>query len=293
MALKDRAPRWVKDLANATTRQYAVATARWRPWPDFLLIGTKRGGTTSLFTYLLQHPGILGMFPQARGLKSPAYFFEHFARGENWYRSHFHTAAYRSTVERRLGYQPLTGESSPYYLYDPRIAARVANAIPSVKVIVLLRHPVKRAFSQYQDNVQNGLEPLSFEDALAAEPTRVSGELERMDADPYYYSVAHDFFGYRDRGVYLPQLERWYDALPESQLLVLPSEEFYSDEQAVFDQTCEFLGLPKYTLPRRERRNHVPAPKMNDATWAELCDFYAPHNEALAKRLGPAFTWPA
>lgn len=293
MALKDRAPRWVKDLANATTRQYAVATARWRPWPDFLLIGTKRGGTTSLFNYLLQHPGILGMFPQARGLKSPAYFFEHYARGESWYRSHFHTAAYRSTVERRLGYPPLTGESSPYYLYDPRIAARVANAMPSVKVIVLLRHPVKRAFSQYQDNVQNGLEPLSFEDALAAEPTRVSGELERMNADPYYYSVAHDFFSYRDRGVYLPQLERWYDVLPEKQLLVLPSEEFYADEQAVFDQTCEFLGLPAYALPRKERRNHVPAPKMNDATWAELCDFYAPHNEEVAKRLGSSFTWPA
>jgi hypothetical protein len=293
MALKDRAPRWVKDVANVTTRQYAVATSWWRPWPDFLLIGTKRGGTTSLFTYLLQHPGILGMFPQARGLKSPAYFFEKYRLGERWYRSHFHTAAYRSGVARRLGYRPLSGESSPYYLYDPRIAARVANAMPAVKVIVLLRHPVKRAFSQYQDNVLNGLEPLSFEDALAAEPSRVAGELGRMDADPYYYSVAHDFFSYRDRGIYLPQLERWYSALSEDQLLVLPSEEFYADEQAVFDLVCTFLGLPTYALPRKERRNHIPAPKMADATWSSLCDFYAPHNEALANRLGPRFDWTA
>jgi Sulfotransferase family len=291
MALKDLAPRWAKDVANVTTRQYAVSTARWRPWPDFLLIGTKRGGTTSLFNYLLRHPGILGMFPQARRLKSPAYFFEKFRLGEGWYRSHFHTSSYRSVVARRLGYRPLSGESSPYYLYDPRIAARVANAMPSVKVIVLLRHPVKRAFSQYQDNVKNGLDPLSFEDALEAEPTRVAGELERMEADPYYYGFAHDFFSYRDRGVYLPQLERWYSALPAEQLLVLPSESFYADEQAVFDQACAFLGLPAYQLPRKERRNHIPAPKMNDATWRSLSEFYAPHNAALAQRFGAEYSW--
>jgi hypothetical protein len=55
--LKDRSPRWVKDLANASTRRYALATVSRRPAPDFLVIGTKRGGTTSLFNYLLMHPG--------------------------------------------------------------------------------------------------------------------------------------------------------------------------------------------------------------------------------------------
>lgn len=292
MAVKDLAPRWVKDVANATTRQYAVSTSRWRPWPDFLLVGTKRGGTTSLFNYLLQHPGVLGMFPQARGLKSPAYFFERYALGDRWYRSHFHTETYRRGVARQLGYRPSSGESSPYYLYDPRIAERVGTTMPGVKVIALLRHPVKRAFSQYQDNAKNGVDPLSFEDALAAESSRVDGEVARMLAEPNYYSYAHDFFSYRDRGVYLPQVERWYDALPAEQLLVLPSEAFYADEQAVFDKVCAFLGLPGYELPAKKRLNHVPAPRIEDATWEALSEFYAPHNAALAERLGPDFRWP-
>ena len=75
-AFKDRSPRWVKDSANAATRRYALTTVARRPAPDFLIIGTKRGGTTSLFNYLLMHPGVLGLYPQSRGKKSTDYYFK-------------------------------------------------------------------------------------------------------------------------------------------------------------------------------------------------------------------------
>src|SRR3954466_4353832 len=96
--LKDRSPNWAKDAANSLTRRYALATVSRRTKPDFLVIGTKRGGTTSMFNYLTMHPGVLGLFPQSRGRKSSDYFFKHVDAGESWYRSHFHTAAYRERL---------------------------------------------------------------------------------------------------------------------------------------------------------------------------------------------------
>ncbi|MDN5855086.1 MAG: sulfotransferase domain-containing protein, partial [Actinomycetia bacterium] len=182
--LKDASPRWLKDLANGVTRTYATRTASMRPVPDFMVVGTKRGGTTSMFRYLLMHPGILGLYPQSRDKKGTEYFFRHTIEDSAWYRSHFHTETYRRLRERRLGYRPLSGEASPYYLWDPRIAGRVQAVAPNIKTIVLLRDPVKRAWSHYQERVANGVEPLPFGEALRLEPTRLEGELERMQSDP-------------------------------------------------------------------------------------------------------------
>jgi hypothetical protein len=291
---KDLSPRWAKDVANGVTRGYALATVSQRPGPDFLVIGTKRGGTTSIWNYLLMHPGVLGLFPSTRGKKSTDFFFKEQHRGVRWYRSHFHTAQYRRLLERRLGYAPVGGEASPYYLWDPRIAAAARRVAPGVKAIVLLRDPVERAWSQYQERTQNGVEPLSFADALDAEPTRTEGELERMAADPHYYSEAHDWYSYRQRGVYLPQLENWTSVFPAEQLLVLRSEEMYSATQSTFDRVCDFLGIDRHPLPpgrtfnASHRKSSVPEPSAE-----ELRSFYAPHNRALEEHLGESMQWPA
>lgn len=288
---KELSPRAAKDVANWATRSYGVATAARRSNPDFLVIGTKRGGTTSLFNYLLMHPGILGLFPQLRGRKSTDYFFKNYGEGEQWYRSHFHTARFRERVESRLGYPPVSGEASPYYLWDPRIAARVQALAPGTKAIALLRDPVERAWSHYQERCQNGVEPLTFEEALAAEGRRTDGELEAMASDPAYYSEAHDWYSYRARGVYLPQLENWVSAFPRDQLLVLRSEDMYADVQAVFEDVCRFLGLPTVELPTRRTFNASARAPMPEPAREELSDFYAPHNARLADWLGRDVGW--
>ncbi len=290
--LKDASPRWVKDVANGSTRAYGLASAPLRPAPDFLIVGTKRGGTTSLFNYLMQHPGVLGLFPQSRGKKSTDYFFKETERGDAWYRSHFHTSAHRSRLARRLGYQPVGGEASPYYLWDPRIAARVRATAPDVRSIVLLRDPVERAWSHYQERIENGVEPLSFAEALAAEPARTDGELERMLEDPSYYSEAHDWYTYRARGVYLPQLRNWLDVFPQEQVLILRSEDMYADVQGVFDSVCAFLGVPGHVLPKKgpfnasQVKSSVPEPART-----ELAEFFAPHNRELEIFLGRDLHW--
>ena len=76
----------------------SAGTARSRSDPDFLVIGTKRGGTTSLFNYLMMHPGVLGLFPRPRLQKSTDYFFKDFGRGERWYRSNFHSQGFRDRM---------------------------------------------------------------------------------------------------------------------------------------------------------------------------------------------------
>jgi hypothetical protein len=289
--LKDRSPRWVKDAANLTTRKYAVATASWRPPPDFLVIGTKRGGTTSLFNYLTMHPGVLGLFPQPRTRKSSDYFFKQRHRGEAWYRSHFHTAAYRSRLAARLGYPPIGGEASPYYLWDPRSAAAARAVAPGVKAIAVLRDPVERAWSHYKERRQNGTEPLDFMAALEAEENRLAGELDRMLADPGYYSQAHDWYAYRARGEYLPQLQNWCRSYPAEQLLVLRSEDLYADVQGTFDRVCDFLGIPRYRLPEARPFNATAGTPMPDDARRHLSAHFASHNRLLEDHLGRELDW--
>jgi hypothetical protein len=289
--LKDRSPRWAKSVADRGTREFAVLTASTRPPPDFLVIGSKRGGTTSMFNYLLMHPGVLGLFPQSRGKKSTDFFFKEQHRGERWYRSHFHTRAHRRHLERRLGYAPVGGEASPYYMYDPRIAPLAARVNPALKAIALLRDPVERAWSQYQERCVWGVEPLTFPEALAAEEDRLVGELEKMRVEPGYYSSAHDWYSYRDRGLYLPQLENWTASFPAEQLLVLTSEDMYTDVQGVFDRVCTFLDIPTIKLPTTRAFNKVTQSEMPSESRAELAEFYAPHNARLQAYLGRPLGW--
>ncbi len=290
-AIKDKSPRWLKTSADKVTRSYAVATSSMRPWPDFLVVGTKRGGTTSLFNYLLMHPAVLGLFPQSRGKKSTDYFFKEQQRDDRWYRSHFHTRLFRARLQRRLGYAPIGGEASPYYMYDPRVAPRAAELNPDIRAIALLRNPVERAWSHYQERRHMGVEPLSFSEALEAEPDRTTGEVERMLRDPTYYSSAHDWYSYRDRGIYLPQLRHWREHFPADQLLVLTSEEMYADVQGVFDRVCGFLSLPTLTLPTTKTFNAITQSAIPDELRRELTDFYAPHNAELAAYLGRPLNW--
>jgi hypothetical protein len=291
-ALKRRSPESLKRIADVSTRSYAVATARWRPYPDFLIAGTKRGGTTSLWNYLLEHPQVLPMFPAPRGVKSNAFFFENLDRSDAWYRSHFHTSAYRRFRERRVG-RTVTGEASPYYMYGPHAIAHIAARMPTIRLIVLLRDPVQRAYGHYQERRKAGTEPLTFDDALAAEEARLSSDADRRQEDPTYYSRSHDIYSYRDRGIYLPQIRRIHQHLPSENVLILRSEDLYEDEAQVFAEVCRFLGIDDAVAVRDPRQhNYIERSPIAPETAAELYDFYRPHNEALFEYLGRSFGWP-
>ena len=141
----------------------------WRKLPDFLIVGVMKGGTTSLFRYLVRHPQVLPPFR-----KEIKYFDCNYINGQNWYQAHF------PLKKKFVGGSKLTGEATPYYIFHPQAPMRIAEALPEAKIIILLRNPIDRAYSHYQHMVRVGREPLSFEEAIAAEPERLAGEAEKI-----------------------------------------------------------------------------------------------------------------
>ncbi len=163
--------------------------------------------------------------------------------------------------------------------------------LPQVRLIVLLRNPVDRAASHHRERTNAGVEKLSFADALDAEQGRLAGESERMSADPFYYSRAHDWYSYRSRGIYAPQLQAWRACFPDDQILVVQSEHLYADPGKSFDEVTDFLGLRRHEGLRADHHNYRPRAAMDEHVRAELADFYREPNEQLFADLGRRFDW--
>ena len=284
--------RGLRESAKSVIRAAGTATARLRPPPDFLVIGTKRGGTTSLWNWLLQHPACLPMVPARQHLKSNHYFYWHFDRGPGWYAGFFPTGATRRLAARRAGGPVVTGEASPYYMFDPRVPARVAAQLPQAKIVILLRDPVDRAASHHRERTRAGVEPLAFADALAAEEGRLAGELERIAADPFYYSRPHDWYSYRSRGIYAPQVAAWQAVVPPERMLIVQSEEMYADPRGAFDTVTDFLGVGRIEDLQARRYNYHQHEDMPASVRAELTEFYRNHNRELFELIGRELSWP-
>lgn len=276
--------------AKAALRAVGTATAAARPGPELLVIGAKRGGTTSLWKYLTMHPGVLPTFPRAEQVKGTYFFDENWERGTAWYRSHFPTTATRSLVERRLGYPPVTFEASPYYLFHPHAPTRARSVVPNAIVVALLRDPVERAFSHWKER-RNHTEDLGFEAALEAEALRTNGEEARMLDDPSRVSMAHRHQTYVAQGCYAPMLERWFEAYGRERVVVEAAETFYADPQAFVDVLCDRLSLPRHDLGAVEPFNSEPSADMDPSTRAHLRTVFAPHVDAVEALLGRPMPW--
>ena len=257
---------------------YGKATAAVRPLPDFLILGAQKAGTTALYAYLRRHPEITGP-----SWKEVSYFDRHYARGESWYRGNFPNLL-RSRGE-------LVGEASPSYVFHPLGPERVKALVPEARLIVLVRDPVDRALSHYNHELALGRESLSFEDALDAEEGRLEGEVERLRADPRYFSRAWWSHTYKSRGRYAEQLERWLAVFPREQLLIVPSEELLAEPGRVHAEVLEFLGAPPYRLDAYPRVFERKYESMRPETRAELADSFADHNRRLYELVGRDLGW--
>ncbi len=248
--------------------------------PSALIIGTQKGGTTSLFNYLVGHPDVL---PPAG--KEIHYFDVHYALGVRWYRGRF-------PYEYRLRSGALTLEASPYYLVHPLAPERAARLLPDAKLVALLRHPVDRAFSHFQHAVRAGRETFSsFAEAIEREPERLAGEEERLRSDPSYSSFKHRAYSYLRRGQYVEQLRRWVEHFPRSRLLVLQSEWFFRDPAAATGVVQEFLGLPRYRAQTYKPFLQGKYSDMPPELRRRLVAYFEPYNRELYQWLGEEFDW--
>lgn len=286
--LKRGTPHPVQKALRSALRFYGASTASRRRLPDYLIIGAKKGGTSSLINWLLQHPDNLRMFPAFQPLKSPHYFDINYSEGDAWYRGHFPSQSVRS---RHPG--AIVGEASPYYMFHPAAAARAFSTVPEAKIIAVLRNPVSRAYSNYWDRVAAGSETLpTFEAALAAEDERLGDlDMQRLRHDPTYYHFAHDQFTYRARGRYIEHLATWLDTFPSQQVLILRAEDMYADPGGVFQDVQRFLGIRHYVDVDLRTYNERSKPPIDPKTRDELAEYYRPYNLALSERLGRDFGW--
>lgn len=255
-------------------------TTPFRALPDFLVVGTQKGGTTSLFNYLIQHPQALS--PLRKELK---FFDSNYFRGLAWYRAHF-------PLKNKLrAAHALTGEASPYYMYHPTALERIHAALPSVKLIAILRNPVDRAYSHYQHMVRVGREDLTFEQALEAEPDRLAGEAEKIAADASYPQYRHIQYSYLERGRYAEQLQTLFRLFPKENILILKSEDLYADPAQVMKTSFSFLGLPFQMGQYEVFKQGTYKSGMDSATRQKLVEYFRPFNQQLYDLLGMKFDW--
>lgn len=244
--------------------------------PDFLVLGAQKCGTTSLYAWISEHPQVT-----PAKTKEVHYFDRWFERGEAWYRGHFP----RRRRLRRA--RAITGEATPAYLFHPECPDRVRRHVPGAKLLVLLRDPVKRAWSNYHHAVRTGRERGAFEDA-------VDRELRLLE-DPAAAAAARRP-SYLRRGFYAEQLRRWHARFPEDQLACFLSEDLFRDPNVVLDEVTRFLGLAAHDwrwLREARARNQHPHPPMEPATRDRLREIFRRPNQELAELLGRDPGWDA
>jgi sulfotransferase family protein len=190
---------------------------------DFIICGTQKGGTSALDVYLRGHPNI------CMAEKKEVHFFDNedaFRDGTPDY------SQYHSVFKPNLTTQIL-GEATPIYMYWRDAPRRMWQYNPNLKLIVLLRDPIDRAYSHWNMKRVLDAEALSFWEAIEREPDRC------REALPYQHRV----YSYVDRGFYLEQLRRLWSFFPKERVLVLKSDELKCQPVQTLQRVCEFLNV--------------------------------------------------
>lgn len=206
--------------------------------PDFLILGAAKAGTTSLFYYLSQHPNISTPIRK----KEVHYFDLNYNRGIDWYRNHFPQSNKR--IIGAAGVRNICFEASPSYMIYPPALERIKKDLPSVKLIVLLRDPVERAYSHYRHNVRRGREKLSFGEALEAETERTStksqktGNLEFETISPGYR-----YFSYMQSSLYTQKIKNIFEIFGKESVFLIKSRDLLSNPQSITDGSFRFVGV--------------------------------------------------
>ncbi len=194
-------------------------------WPNLFLVGAAKAGTTSVYDELARHPAIYmspmkepHFFSQIEPAPSWAAFFPH-VTDEDEYLALFEGAAN----------EELLGEASTSYLWDRRAAERIKGVVPEARILIVLRDPVDRAYSQYWNDVREGLDRRSFLEALA----------EEQRSGPGAWGVSSLYI---DCGRYADQVARYLDRFGAG-VQVLFFEDFVRDQAGTMAQIHSFLGV--------------------------------------------------
>ena len=267
-------------------QMFRQTTSSLRGLPDFVIIGAQKSGTSSLYRFVSKHPAI------ARAVKKEIHYFDTYHNlGKMWYRSKFPTNLSRRRHYKKTGQKLLSGEASPTYLFFPTVPSRMKEILPDVKLIVILRNPADRAYSNYHHNVSTNNETLPFEKAIELEEERVAGDRELMIKDPGFVANYYRQYSYLARGAYADQLERWFKHYDRKQFLILATEDLRKNPQRILDQVFNFLEVPSFQIGDLMDKNVRIYKKMSEDTRKFLVEYFKPHNERLYRMLQCSFDW--
>ncbi|MGP1386976.1 MAG: sulfotransferase family protein [Thainema sp.] len=214
--------------------------------PDFIILGAGKGGTTSIYRYLEEHPQIF--LPTTKEL----YFFAFEGEPDREGVTDFETY---KTMFASAPTDQVIGEVSSIYLFRPQAAERIHHYVPNAKLIAILRHPAERAFSDYLFHVRNlhpsvmdeaGNKPLDFE--------------HFVKQDGYFVQI----------GFYYEQLKRYYDRFPTEQIKIYLFDDLVKDSDALMQDLFMFIGVDPNFKPDTEKRHNVSGAPKNAALYRLL-----------------------
>lgn len=265
----------LRTLPVRTAHRLRFQARLYRPFPglvDFSIAGFERCGTTTLDDYLREHPQI-GM-----GSRKEVHFFDSdalFAAEDPDYRLYhrYFDGSPRLAVR---------GDATPVYGTWPGAYKRMQRYNPAMRLILLMRNPIDRAYSDWNMSRLNGGEPLSFSEAI-----RAPQETLRTGLPAYRRKTDSPWFGYAQRGLYAKQLEHLWQYFPRQQTLALKAEKMYRDHQETFDLVCAFLDVSPHRLsaPRRlNSREYAESIGAEDRSY--LLSMFEADTSALESLLG-------
>lgn len=266
-------------ISRSLHRIYCQTTHFLHPFPDYLIIGASRSGTSSLYEYIIQHPDVKPAIT-----KQIHFFDKYFDRGIAWYKGCF-----PFNIKTKKNF--ITGEATPYYLCHPLAPSRISKIIPNVKLIVLLRNPIDRTYSHYKMEFSRKKEDLSFEDAIAKENERLTGEIEKTINNPKYLSNHFPTHAYIYSSLYYDQIKIWLNFFPREQFLFIKSEDMFEHIDKIYNQTLTFLGLSPFRLNNYETVRKGNYSIMNNITREQLKKYFQPYNEKLYHLIGRDLKW--
>lgn len=193
-------------------------------YPDFYCVGAGKSGTTSLYEIFKQHPQVF-----LPSVKEPYYFVE-----DSIHQNRFDKQSYLQLYEDALPNQ-ITGDFSPGYFISSEAASRIFKRNPAARIIIILREPVSRAFSDYLMYKQRGRTTLGFMDAIQQEINRIDrSETE----DPFFVYT----------GCYGTHVQRFMDVFSRENILILFMEDLIKQPKILYANVCDFLEIEQVAM---------------------------------------------
>lgn len=244
-------------------------TAFARKKPSFIVAGVKKGGSTSLYNYLVKHPSIDSILQ-----KEVHYFDIYFDKGKNWYLGNFPLKFLNSNI---------VGEATPTYLYAKESIDRIYQFNKDFKIIFLLRNPILRSYSEFKYGVKLGLrdENESFNKRILTEINWLNDNINSLYESNESFDLVRQKCHCIGSSLYNIWIKEWLKVFPKEQVKIVISENLFKNTQEELDEIFEFLGVDDFKLKNLKPHNINSYKDLDEETFNSLNSFFKPHVDEL------------